>query len=649
MHNLQITPKLKIGWALMRVSTKHQAEVQHGSLEQQRHMLERWSLQQSEKANSRYQITRFFEEDISGRGKAIHKRMALMEIERAIETKTIDFIVFEKVDRLARDMIYNLGLVKKAQENGVEVHEFESGQIDLRDRGSRLGFNIKNLLAEEYSLDLEEKITKKQREAKINNGKDIATVPVLGLNPHPLKRGMYVINKKEQDIVIDIFKKFIELKRLIDLASYCKERGYVTKVRMTKEKVDKEGNITPPQKVGGDNFDSESLRNLITNPKLRGFAYFKDTWNQFPKLQDAEGMVKWEFPHGAVVPEALFEEAQKVLEINAKFNCQLKGTVYFLSNILFHEEGAKFAGAAAHGRNEEYQYYHCPKLKFRIPKNDIEKLIISRVKQYLTDSDILKKMITETNAMVNVGVPLIEEQAIDLRKRLAESKKIIEGFSSFVRTAALNNPSQLDTVIRTITAERDKAETEVLVLERELANKENQLLELKSENHDKGMKQILEELLENFDSQEDKKKRDIIKLIIPKIIVHKDNKLTVYVRRDLGGKPSRTIAACGSESDFGHEWASYQSPIGLERKNISNFVGAFDFKEDSVQTTDVFQSDLSHLEESGSSGMKLAERTGLEPAAFRVTGGRYNQLNYLSVVLNSLVLTKLKPKPLKFN
>ena len=102
--------KVKIGWALMRVSTKTQAEVQHGSLEQQRHMLERWSDQQSENSGGRYEITKFFEEDISGRGKAIHKRMALMEIERAIENRAIDFIVFEKVDRLARDMIYNLGL-----------------------------------------------------------------------------------------------------------------------------------------------------------------------------------------------------------------------------------------------------------------------------------------------------------------------------------------------------------------------------------------------------------------------------------------------------------------------------------------------------------------------------------------------------------
>ena len=55
-------------------------------------------------------------------------------------------------------------------EKTIESHSFESGKIDLRDRGSRLGFNIKNLLAEEYSLELEEKITKKQREARVNNG-----------------------------------------------------------------------------------------------------------------------------------------------------------------------------------------------------------------------------------------------------------------------------------------------------------------------------------------------------------------------------------------------------------------------------------------------------------------------------------------------
>ncbi len=266
-------------------------------------------------------------------------------------------------------------------------------------------------------------------------------------------------------------------------------------------------------------------------------------------------------------------------------------------------------------------------VKFRIRKEKIESFIINRVKHYLENSDILKKMINDTNSMTNMAVPILSEQVSDLRKRLAENKKVIDGFSSFVRQSALTNPSQLDTVIRTITAERDKAELETMLLERELMNKENQLRELKSENQEKGMREYLEELLENFDSQKDQKKRDIIQLIIPKAIVHKDNKLEIWVRRDLGGKPSGNLTECDSHSpedapDFGRRSASYQPPVGMEREGFSECV------EKTESEGHLAFSGLSHLEESGSSELKMAGRTGLEPAAFRVTGGRYNQLNY---------------------
>lgn len=617
---------LKIGWALMRVSTKNQAEVQHGSLEQQKHMLTRWSLQQSEKSNSRYEITKFFEEDISGRGKAIHKRMALMEIERAIELKTIDFIVFEKVDRLARDMIYNLGLVKKAHENGVEVHEFESGKIDLRDRGSRLGFNIKNLLAEEYSLDLEEKITKKLREARINNGKDTSTCPVLGLDPHPTKRGMYVINKKEQEILLDIFKKFLVCGSIKETADYCQSKNYRTKERQTKEKTDKDGNIVPSEKIGGELIGSKNIRNILTNPKIRGFAHFKDTWNQFPKLQDEKGMVRWEYPHGPVIPLELFDEAQQMLVKNAKFNSRIRGTVYLLSQILFYEDGTKFSGAGAHGRNEDYEYYHCRAKKFRIRKEKIESAILQRVKEYLSNSEILKKMIDETNQTADQGKNLLADRISELKTKLFENKKVIEGFSNYIRQAALSNPLQLDSVIRTITSERDKAETENLVLERELATSEKQLGELKLENQDKAMRTNLESLLKNFDKQEDKKKRDIIHLIIPRIVVHEDNKLEIWVRRDLskksGGNFSRGQekfgceskvtgtwgAAQGVKNHFGQGVASYQSEknsvIGLEQNGLIKFSGEKKFFEFPASSS---SEGLSHLEESGSSEYQMAE------------------------------------------
>lgn len=524
--------QLKIGWALVRVSTKNQAQVQHGSLEQQRHMLERWSSQQSERSGQPYQITRFFEEDVSGRGKSLHKRMALMEIERAIESKAIDFIVFEKVDRLARDMIYNLGLVKKAHEYEVEVHEFESGKIDLRDRGSRLGFNIKNLLAEEYSLDLEEKMAKKQRESRFNNGKDVSTLPVLGLDPHPGKRGMYVINKKEQEIVIDIFKKFVECASIVETSKYCINKGYKTKTRKTKEQTDKLGNIIPPKTIGGHSFATRQVYYLLTNQKIRGYGFFKDTWNQFDKKRDEKGLVRWNYPHGPVVPPELFEEAQIVLEKSKKFDSRTRGTVYFLTGILEHEDGTKFSGAAAGGRNDHYEYYHCKKHKLRIQKDRIESLILKRIKDYMQDSELLNKLIADVKPMADMGKNLIKNEVSKIKARIKENLKVIEGFTNYLRQAALTDVSSLESTLRTIGLERDRAETENQVLERELANKENQLHELNSDKKEKGLKEFLDQVMKNFDKMSDSKKREIIHTIIPKIQILPKNKLKLFVRTD---------------------------------------------------------------------------------------------------------------------
>jgi DNA invertase Pin-like site-specific DNA recombinase len=602
--------KMKIGWALIRVSTKNQAEVQHGSLEQQRHMLERWSAQQSESSGQPYQITRFFEEDISGRGKAIHKRMALIEIERAIELKTIDFIVFEKVDRLARDMIYNLGLVKKAHEYGVEVHEFESGQIDLKDRGSRLGFNIKNLLAEEYSLDLEEKITKKQREARVNNGKDTSTCAVLGLDPHPSKRGMYVINKKEQTILTDIFKKFVECGSVKETSKYCIQKGYRNKVRMTKEKVDKEGTIIPPREVGGEPLVPKRVRYLLTCQKIRGYGFFQDTWNQFKKEQDEKGFVRWNYPHGSVIPPELFEEAQRVLEKNQKFDGRTRGTVYLLTGILEFEDGTKFSGAGAGGRNDHYEYYHCRKKNLRIPKDKIEALILKRIKEYMQNSELLTKLLADVQPMTEIGIPLLKEEVSEIKRKIADNRKVVDGFSNYLRQAALTDPTSLETVIRTIGLERDRAETEIQLMERELANKENQLRELNSDKNGKGIKDYLEQVLENFDSQDDNKKREIIHTIIPRIQVLPKNKLLLHVRTDFRGEGRAWDQGKRHGPDFGHGVSSYQPPVGMEKGEFDSGLGA-------VTPGGNF-----------SSREQMAGRTGLEPAAFRVTGGRYNQLNY---------------------
>jgi hypothetical protein len=124
------------------------------------------------------------------------------------------------------------------------------------------------------------------------------------------------------------------------LKRYCAEKNYRTKERWTHESSDEHGNRIPSQKRGGEPFDEQRLRVLLTSPKIRGFNTFEDTYNQFPKLQDANKIVRWEYAHfrehGHLIDPTLIERVDAVIASfdrhrpkNSKF-----GHVYLLTGIL---------------------------------------------------------------------------------------------------------------------------------------------------------------------------------------------------------------------------------------------------------------------------------------------------------------------------
>lgn len=154
------------------------------------------------------------------------------------------------------------------------------------------------------------------------------------------------------------------------------------------------------------------------------------------------------------------------------------------------------------------------------------------------------------------------------------NRKVIDGFSNYLRQAALTDTNKLETVIRTIGLERDRAETEVQLLERQLANKETQLRELTSEHKDKGLKDYLEQVLENFDNQDDSKKRLIVHTIIPRIEILPKNKLRIHIRTDFRGETDPWGRHEHGKSDFGHGVSSYQPPAGMEQGGLDSVLGA---------------------------------------------------------------------------
>jgi DNA invertase Pin-like site-specific DNA recombinase len=571
-----VSPKLNkkpvnVGWAMLRVSTTGQAEVQHGSLEQQKNMVSRWAHLESEKSGSLYKIVRYIEEDVSGRSESLHLRPELLELQLAIENREIDFFVIEKVDRLTRSQIYNLQIMAKAAKFGVEVYEYESGLIDMKDRGKRLGFNIKNMMAEEYSLELEEKVTKKMREAMVSNGKDSSSIPVLGLECHPTMACIYVINSDEQKIDIDIFNKFAELGNLKALEHYCRSMGYKTKMRMTEKRIDRHGKIIPPRQIGGELFDSRTLRQLLGSHKLRGFSFFMDTWNQFPNLQNELGLVRWDYAHfkehGPVVPLELFDKVQDILEVNKHKNTKSKtgGEVYLLSGILFKSDGGQLVGASAKSGNNHY-YEDRKKKEYRIIKGEIEKVVCDRIAQYLHQAGLVESILRNIVNDKSDELLKIEDETKGLKVKVSELQTAIRRFGDYLRTAALDSDSKLDEVCKTINQERRRAEEELAMAISQLDRLEAKQKVLTEKFEEKTIREYLKGIFRDFEKKCSHQKKQLIHALIPKIIVHPDDRLEIVFNpffRQIKNPEGNPSGFDSGEQKFGYGlngWRSNQHP-----------------------------------------------------------------------------------------
>jgi DNA invertase Pin-like site-specific DNA recombinase len=517
-------------YALARVSTSAQAEVEHGSLEQQAHIFRRWAADRTRSTGIEHELLEenIYSEDVSGRAKSAHKRTGLLAIRSAVRIRACDIVVIEKLDRLGRSQDLNREFIRECSENDVAVYEVESGLIDLKDRGSRLGFNMKNIFAEEYSLDLEEKISRKQREARVNSQKDTSSAPILGLDVHQVRAGFYVRVESEIIIVRDIFETFCQLKSYEQLKIYCAKKGYRTKTRQTREKIVR-GERVPPKTVGGETFDAKRLRALLTNRKIRGWGTFKDTWNQFPQRQDENGHVRWEYAHGPLLEQDLFDRVDVVIASIVDSYTRTSETrgIYLLSGLLKSDDGSSFYGASAKGG--KYHYYYNSKNGQRIPADLLDDMVCGRATEYLKDSTILRGIVAATYKHQNIGIPLIDADIAAARNKIKELETIIEKFSRSLRQAALSDTVDVGAVCAALIEEKSKAardlERETEILKGLVAHRDS----LKDSNGGNSINDHMKRTLAKFQAETGIRKKRILQEMFPEIVVKSETELEIKI------------------------------------------------------------------------------------------------------------------------
>jgi DNA invertase Pin-like site-specific DNA recombinase len=518
-----------VGWAYIRVSTVEQSNVLHGSIEQQHNRIKRWESEQSDRTGISHKITRFIDEDISGRAESLHKRLEYHELTMAIKKRVIDFVVVEKLDRLHRDLIESRKFIDLCDEMGIKLYRLDGGLVNLKDRSSRTSVFIESWMAEEYSLDLVEKLTKKGREARVNNGKDNQSMPVLGLDEHPTEACFYLVNETEQKIVTDIFRYFCLNGDLQKTANYCNKKGYKTKERYTRPKVEK-GRKVQPKLVGGLPYDRKNLRALLVSRKIAGFGYFKDDWNQFPHLQDEKGMVMWKFRHGSVIDQDLFETAQTILRKNAKFNHRIykNQRTYFLSGILFDKEGNRLHGEAA--KNKNNFYYVNTKKNYRIRAERIEQEVVKYIGSLLKENGILEKALNHVFKGENNKFKELDREIAQKEKENWQCQKVLAVMSSQERTQIMANPHLMSDILLEGLRLRRESEFRMneLVQELELLYEQKTEMEKFSKPDDVCAK--LKQALQVFKNSSSLRKKQLIQVMVPKLVIDdKKDELNFFI------------------------------------------------------------------------------------------------------------------------
>ena len=504
-----------VGWAYVRVSTVDQGNVGHGSLEQQLNRIKRWESEQTLHTGVMHRITRFIDEDISGRAQSLHKRREYHELTNAIQQKIIDFVVVEKLNCLHRNVVESRRFIDLCDSMGVKFYRLDGGLVDFRDRSSRTSVFIESWMAEEYSLDLVEKLTKKGREARVNNGKDSSSVPILGLDEHPTEACFYVINKQEQEIVKDIFRHFCRCQDLQQTASYCNLKGYKTKQRYTRPKLDK-GKKIPPKLVGGETFDRKNLRAMLVNRKIAGFGFFKDDWDQFPGRQDENGLVRWEYRHGSVIDTDLFEKTQAILRKNAKYNHRMyeDQRIYFLSGILFDRDGNKFCGQSV--KKKKNPYYVNPKKKFRVRAERIEKAVLDFLSSLIKKNGLLEEAVKKAFNGENTILKSLDAEIAQNTKALKQCEQVISILSDRSQTRIIEQPERMEEILLEASETRKQSMQRMEELRAQAAELHMQKEQIGKFEHCNDVQNNLKKALKTFETSTSKRKKRLIEMLVPK-------------------------------------------------------------------------------------------------------------------------------------
>lgn len=349
--------------------------------------------------------------------------------------KLFDIVLVWKLDRFARNRYDSAHYKAILRKNGVKVVS-ATEPISADSTGILLESLLEGY-AEFYSVELAEKVKRGQDENALkckNNGGSIPYGYFIN------SEHKFEINPDEAVIVKEIFERYANGERIIDIANSLNERGLKT-------------NRNKP-------FIKSFFTRLLKNRRYIGEYRYRDIFveNGIP----------------AIIEKDLFEQVQIRLEKNKHAPAIAKANreePYLLTTKLFCGEcGQAMVGESGTSCNGNiYYYYKCRSAKQKtgckqkaVKKHLIENAVIERTIATLYDEKMLESLSEQAISLLKKENPLLPQ----LKKQLAETEKGIENMLNAIQQGILTKSTKQ----RLDELEETKERLEISVMQEEIEN-----------------------------------------------------------------------------------------------------------------------------------------------------------------------------------
>jgi len=397
-----------------------------------------------------------------------------------IRSGRIQALIFSKLARLSRDARQLMDIseyFKKYNADMVSLGE----NFDTSTAAGEMFYNLVAVFAQWERRETSERISA----AMLTRAKE--GLPVGGVAPFGYKwqDDTLVIDKQEAPTVIEVFNTFIRLKKIKTTASTLNSLGYRTRK--------------------GSYWSDTSVRRMLTNTTYIGVHYLNHTkangkrWR--PKHKD-----EW-IPLNVkpIIKKVIWNQANSIIQANSAHRIRRKN-IYLLTGLISCTKcGCKMYGYA-YGRSKGY--YKCQKCTNKIPIQEIEDILIEKLKKFVFRPKDL-------TGLPKSSLEILQRKLRHLKKVKRETEiKIKETFELYHKKRISNGI--LANLMENIEKKYENVNKEIPEVKEEIMTK-------KLKNHKNDISNYMKSIGEIFNSLKFEEQSNLVKDIVESIKVNNNN------------------------------------------------------------------------------------------------------------------------------